>query len=222
MEISLILKENDTDILTLNETWLKSNFKLDIPNYTVTRNDRPRRRGGGVVTLLRNNIKSDIIDTCSTVNTDNQAITILLKDSQYSASISTIYIPPASNINTTLLSNIRNSADNIIITGDLNAKHADFNCTKTDKWGMSLKKALYDADLFVFENIKPTQRDSRTNTSDIIDYIISSPAIYNNIQNLTLNNNLSSDHSAILFDITTNINKSTSPPIKVKLYHKAD
>ena len=71
---------------------------------------------------------------------------------------------------------------------------------------MALKKALYDADLFVAENSKPTHRDSRTNTSDIIDYIISSPAIYNNIQNLTLNNDLSSDHSAILFDITTNIN----------------
>ena len=64
--------------------------------------------------------------------------------------------------------------------------------------------------------------DSRTNTSDIIDYIISSPAIYNNIQNLTLNNDLSSDHSAIIFDLATNINKTISPPIKVKLYHKAD
>ena len=98
---------------------------------------------------------------------------------------------------------------------------------------MALKKALYDADLFVAENSKPTHRDRRTNTSDIIDYIISSPsdiinyiisssAVYNNIQNLILNNDLSSDHSAILFHITTNIIKSTPPPIKVKLYHKAD
>ena len=65
-------------------------------------------------------------------------------------------------------------------------------------------------------------RDSRTNTSDIIDYIISSPAIYNKIQNLTLNNDLSSDHSAILFDFSTNISKSIPLLIKVKLYHKAD
>ena len=87
---------------------------------------------------------------------------------------------------------------------------------------MALKKALYNADLFDAENSKPTQRNSRTNTSDITDYIISSPTIYNNIQSLTLNNDLSSDHSAILFDLTTHINKSTSPSIKVKLYHKAD
>ena len=76
---------------------------------------------------------------CSTINTDNEAITILLKDSQDSISISTIYIPPASTINTTLLDNIKNAADNIIITGDLNAKYTDFNCTKSDKWGMALK-----------------------------------------------------------------------------------
>ena len=222
VEISPFLKENDIDILTLNETWLKSNFKLDIPNYNITRNDRPRRRGGGVAILVRNDIKFDIIDTCSAINTDNEAITILLKDSQDPISITTIYIPPGSNINTTLLNNIKNSADNIIITGDLNAKHTDFNCSKTDKWGMALKKALNDADLFVADNSKPTHRDSKTDTNDIIDYIISSPAIYNNIQNLILNSDLSSDHSAILFDFTTKFNKITSPPLKVKLYHKAD
>ena len=61
-----------------------------------------------------------------------------------------------------------------------------------------IEKALYGADLFMADNSKPTHRDSRTNTSDISNYIISSPVIFNNIQNLTLNNNLSSDHSAIL------------------------
>ena len=76
VEISLFLKENDIDTLSLNETWLKSNFKLDIPNYTIARRDRLRRQGGGVAILVRNDIKFDIIDPCSTLNT---AITILLK-----------------------------------------------------------------------------------------------------------------------------------------------
>ena len=86
---------------------------------------------------------------------------------------------------------------------------------------MALKKALYNADLFIAENSKPTHRNSRTNKSDIIDYIISSPAIFNKIQNLNLNNDLSSD-SAILFHFSINLNKSMLLPIKVKLYHKAD
>ena len=222
VEIFLFLKENDIDILTLNKTWLKYNFKLDIPNYTITRKDRPSRQGGRVVILVRNDINFDIVDTCSNINTDNEVITIRLKNTEDETTISTIYIPPASSINTSLLENIKNSVDNIIITGDLNAKHTDFNCSKTDRWGMVLKKALYNADLYIADNSIPTHRDSRTNASDIIDYVISSPAIFNKIQNLSLNSDLSSDHSAILFSFLTNLNNCIVPSIKVKLYHKAD
>ena len=105
VEISLFLKENDIDILSLNETWLKSNFKFDIPNYTIARKDRLRRQGGGLAILVCNDIKLDIIDSCSTLNTNIEAITISLRHSQDSISISTIYIPPASTINTALLDN---------------------------------------------------------------------------------------------------------------------
>ena len=146
---------------------------------------------------MRNDI--NIIDTCSNKNTDNEAITIRLKNTEDQLTISIIYIPSASSINTSLLENIKNSADNIIITGDLNAKYTDFA-----------------------DNSIPTYRDSRTNTSDIIDYVISSPAIFGKIQNLSLNCDLSSDHSAIPFDFLTNLNKCIIPPIKVKLYHKAE
>lgn len=52
----------------------------------------------------------------------------------------------------------------MIITGDLNAKHTDFNCSKKDKWGIALKKSLYNAGFFISENSLPTYGDSRTNT----------------------------------------------------------
>ena len=68
--------------LSLNATWLKSNFKLDIPNYTIALRDRLRRLGWGAAILVRNDIKFDIIDPCFTLNTDNEAITILLKNSK--------------------------------------------------------------------------------------------------------------------------------------------
>ena len=79
-----------------------------------------------------------------------------------------------------------------------------------DQLVIALKKALYDTDLFIVENNITTNRDSRTNKSDVIDYLISSLAICNNIQNLSIDNNLSSDHSAIPFSFTTKINKSIS------------
>ena len=89
---------------------------------------------------MHNDIKFDIIDTCPNINTDNEAISIRLKNTEDQITITTVYIPPASSINASLRENIKNSADNIIITGDLNAKHTNFNCNKTDRWGMALKK----------------------------------------------------------------------------------
>ena len=125
---------------------------------------------------MRNNSNFGIVDARSCIDTDNGAITFFLKDSQYPTSISTIYISPAS-------------------TMDLKAKHTDFNCSKADKWGIALKKAPNNADIFLVENSIPTNTDNRTNTDDIIDYIISLPAIYNNIQNLSISNDLPSGHS---------------------------
>ena len=61
-----------------------------------------------------------------TTDTYIEAITIFLKNNQDSINIS-IFIPLASSINTTLIDNIKKTADNIIITGDINAKHTDFN-----------------------------------------------------------------------------------------------
>ena len=66
------------DILFLNETWLIK-LKLDIPNYIIMRNDRPRRLGGNVAIFVHNNIKFGIIDTCSSNDTGNEAITIFSK-----------------------------------------------------------------------------------------------------------------------------------------------
>ena len=117
-------------------------------------NNRPRRQRG-VAILVHSNINICISDTLSSIDTDNEAIIIILKDSQKSASISIIHISPTSIINTALLNNIKNSVDNVIVTGDLNVKHTDFNCTKTNHWGVTLKTALYNTDVFIAENNIP-------------------------------------------------------------------
>ena len=55
-------------------------------------NDRTRRQGEDMTILVRNNIKFDILETCSSIDTDYEAITILIKDLQISTNISTIFI----------------------------------------------------------------------------------------------------------------------------------
>ena len=80
---------------------------------------------------------------------------------------------------------------------------------------MALKKTLYNAGLFLTDNRKPAHRDSGTNFNDIIHYIISPTAIFNNNQNLTLSNNISSDHSHILLIIKQIFKRYMPAPIKV-------
>lgn len=76
----------------------KWSFKLNIPNYTITCNDRPRMQRGRVAMLVRNNIKFDTLDKRFTIKTDNEAIAIILKESQLSSNILNMYIPLASSI----------------------------------------------------------------------------------------------------------------------------
>ena len=104
-----------TALTPLNETWLKSNFKCDIPNYNITCNDRPTRLGVVVGTFVHNNINLGIAETFSSINTANEAFTVIPKESQILISISTVYIAPKSLINTFLLSNIKNFVGNVII-----------------------------------------------------------------------------------------------------------
>ena len=42
--------------------------------------------------------------------------------------------------------------------------------------GYRIEKAYYDTDLLIPENNIPTNRDSRANTSNIIDYLIPTSA----------------------------------------------
>ena len=122
-----------------------------------------------LLSLLRHNINFVIIDTSSNLDNNNEVLTITLKDSQFSTSISTIYIPLGFSINTTLLSNIKNSADNVIITQNISTSTVQRRINGELHWKS-----------FIADNIIHIYRDSRTNASDILDYIISSAAIYNN------------------------------------------
>lgn len=54
--IKLWLEDNEPDIVTINETWLSkhiSNSQIDLPDYTLVRQDRTQnKKGGGLITLL--------------------------------------------------------------------------------------------------------------------------------------------------------------------------
>ena len=73
--LRIFLKENPFDVLTLSETWLKANVsdnEIYIPGYTLSRNDRDSRIGGGTLAYIRDGlpycVRSDLqepnIESC--------------------------------------------------------------------------------------------------------------------------------------------------------------
>lgn len=135
------------------------------------RNDGLRTSCAGVSFLVQNNIKFCILETCFITDTDNEVITILLKDEQTQTSNLN-----ASHISTTLLQKINNPSEKRFIAKYLNAKPINFNCSKTHKWGNELKKDRHFEDFFIRENGFSADLDSNANSGDIIDYAISSYA----------------------------------------------
>ena len=79
MEIPFFLIKHDFDIMI----W---NFQLNISSYIIK---AKRKQWQHVVVLVCNNIKLDILNTGSSVDTDIEAIGILLKDVKTSQIIST-------------------------------------------------------------------------------------------------------------------------------------
>ena len=65
---------NQIDILSLNETWLKPNQKLKIPNYNTVRKERPIQAGGGVLLAIHRDILFEPIN----INSEEEIIAVKL------------------------------------------------------------------------------------------------------------------------------------------------
>ena len=73
--LRLFIRKNPFDVIAISETWLKpstTTTELIIPNYSLTRNDRTDKTGGGTAFYVRNGLpfrsrgelQSSHIETC--------------------------------------------------------------------------------------------------------------------------------------------------------------
>ncbi len=74
-KLRLFISKNPFDVIAVSETWLKPstpNDEIDIPNYSIYRNDRTDKTGGGMAFYVRNglpfrlrgDLQSSDIETC--------------------------------------------------------------------------------------------------------------------------------------------------------------
>ena len=71
-ELKLLFHDTHTDIITIQETKLTHKAKTPkIHNFTAVRTDMLHKKGGGLITLIRDNITFTTTDIPSTINTHN-------------------------------------------------------------------------------------------------------------------------------------------------------
>ncbi|KAL7373295.1 hypothetical protein ABVT39_003188 [Epinephelus coioides] len=81
--------------------------------------------------------------------------------------------------------------------GDLNAKHINFYCSKTNTSDIALRQILNN-NLSIINTNEPTHISSLTGNPDIPDLILCTPDLASKLHQFSTTNHLNSDHLPVL------------------------
>ena len=108
-ELELYIKENNFDIVALNETFLTKKIDFKIQDYDTIKNDRSTGARGGVAFLVKHGlvINKEYRNTDFNIVTDNEALVIYIDlSNNQNLILATIYCPNG-NPNLRLFQNIK-------------------------------------------------------------------------------------------------------------------
>ena len=218
-ELELYLKENATDIIALNETFLSKKHNFKIPGYDTIRNDRSTGLRGGVAFLVKHGlvINKEYRNADFNIITENEALAINLELSHnQNLTLATIYCPNG-NPNSSLFQTINNLSDNVIFVGDFNSKLESFGCAPKNSSGPMLKNIQNKLNLIYLNNDEHTHMDRAHGSTDILEMaFISSNLAIHDIQ-FQIGVDFGSDHLPIEISIDTTPHRNTSTnPTKYK------
>jgi len=171
-------------------------------------------RSGGVMILIKENIKFEQSDIFDIFNLQIIAVKILVNQTTHFYFI-TIYLPPQAQIPEDSFFRTLSSIKHFILAGDLNSKSKAWYCIHENPNGNLLKTALEKSpNIAIVKNKTPTHF-STFRTYDILDMFLASSNLIGNISNTkVLKHELSSDH----FPMIT-ILKNIKIPRKNKTYN---
>lgn len=171
-------------------------------NYSLYRNDRTTDNGGGTAILIREDIFTEPLKAPPNCNIECTVVRIKMKNNQ-SLTLVAAYFP-----NQTLgnddLNNIWNhfGKNNVILAGDLNAKHTSWNNNNNNPNGTVLYNWAHDniTSCCVKYPDEPTCIRDNTNPSTIDGFIVSSD-INQICNNQIQTHDFFSDHRAISMQV---------------------
>ena len=197
-ELELYLKENNFDIVALNETFLTKKVDFKIQGYDTIKNYRSTGTRGGVAFLVKHGlvINKEYSNTDFNIITDNEALVIDIDlCNNQNLILATIYCPNG-NPNFRLFET-NNLSDNVMFVGDFNLKLEAFGCAKKNSSGPMLKNIQGHLNLTYLNTDEHTHLDKRTGNTDILDMAFISSNLIKHETQFLIGDDLGSDHLPI-------------------------
>ena len=200
IQLADLIHNHNPDFISLNETFLKQKFTLEIEGYTIFRHDRPLRKGGGSALCIKNGIvgKQIIIDN-SILN--EYIVGFLAKTAFGEIAIFSLNITPTNEPLNQKLFLFISKFKKFVLNGDLNSKSKLWHCTADNKRGLELEQLTTKHNLHILNNKKPTFIKSKS----ILDLSICSNSWRCKFKKFSVLNDKISDHqpTVTIFKITT-------------------
>lgn len=193
-ELTAYIREQNVDIMFINEIKLQYTTPIKIPGYEVHLKSRPGSRFGGVGVLIKQGVPYGL----------GKSIDITIEHININVAknltIIGVYNKPTNNFTINCLNKLFKQNKQVLVIGDLNATHTYWNCNRINQNGRTLYTFLnINDERFLHHTNDHTHYPTNGMTPTTIDL-----AITQNVQGLTnleTHPKLSSDHNPIFLQI---------------------
>ena len=168
-QLKLYTEEMEPDVVCIQETWLRKDTRFELKGYSMEAKSRIDRRGGGVAIFIRETISYQRIHN---IPHEIEGVTIKIRTTEKDINITSLYLPPAEHLDFDIIKPIL-ATKNLIVCGDMNAKHALWGAPKNDPRGKQLGDAAEELELAVLNTGSGT-RLNRDGTYSHLDVALAS------------------------------------------------
>jgi hypothetical protein len=194
-ELEQFLSEHGVDICLLKEMHLEADRALRLTNYVCHRTDRPTR-GGGTAILVRRSTDYYVVHV--SVLQHLQAIHLVL--STRAVKLLAAYLSPTRPLIESDLTECLSGEFPILMAGDLNAKHKDWNFRLIRARCSFLRDCSNRHSCLIYVPDSPTTAPHTQCDPNILDFVVVKDFI--SPVHLTVCFALTSDHLPVLIDTT--------------------
>jgi hypothetical protein len=196
LELGQFLSEQGVDICLLNETHLQAGRALRFANYVCHRTERPTPCGGTAI-LVHKGIDHYAMPVSDLQYLEATAIHLVLATRP--VKLASSYLSPTRPLIELDLTECLSGGIPVLMTGDLDAKHKDWNSRLTTARESLLRDHAYRNSCFIYGPDSPTTAPYTHNaTPDVLDLVVVKDFVLP--VHLTVCAALSSDHLPILTD----------------------